>query len=67
MVIDNKFEFGDIVYFKVDLEQMPYIITGIMILEDNSLKYMASGMDESRWCYGVELSLEPNLVLKTNN
>lgn len=56
MVVDNKFEIGQIVYLKTDPEQLPRIITGIMIAPTAALVYWTSmGMVEGRH-YDIEIS-----------
>ena len=65
MVIDNEFDFGDIVYIKVDEEQIPYMIISIRVDPNERLLYLVSGVDDQRWFFAIELSLEINILLKT--
>ena len=67
MLIDNKFDIGAIVYIKVDLDQNPLVLISVRISAGDGLLYLVSGMDEQRWMYDIELSLEPNVILKTSN
>lgn len=39
MVIDNKFEHGDVVYLKTDDEQKPHIVSKIEIFKGGELLY----------------------------
>ena len=64
MLIDNKFEIGDIVYLETDTEQSERIVTGFYV-RDNTLTYgLSCGICES-WHYDFEITLEKN-VLKTS-
>ena len=66
MVIDNKYDFGDIVYLLTDKEQLPRIIRGIEIFKAGELLYAVNcGTQESRH-YEFELSLEKNIVLSSS-
>lgn len=62
MVIDNKFDIGQIVYLKTDEDQLPRIITGLTIRGNNVLVYcLSSGTSES-WHYDFEISEEKVLI-----
>jgi hypothetical protein len=62
MVIDNKFELGEIVYLKTDGEQQPRIVTAIIVCPDNSFLYeLACGVHSSKH-YDFEISQEKNFV-----
>lgn len=48
MVIDNKFNIGDMVYLVTDADQLPRVITNIEIRPGNCLVY--------RLCIGASMS-----------
>ena len=53
----TAFDLGDIVYCKIDPDQVPMIITGISV-RDNGIIYMASNMLMEDGFYTFELSKE---------
>lgn len=58
-----KFQVEDIVYLKTDPEQLPRIITGIL-MRKNGLEYeVTCGADSAVFCYDFELSNEKNLKI----
>lgn len=62
MVIDNKFELGDLVFLKTDIEQMPRLVTAIIVCPDSSFLYeLVCGVHSSKH-YDFEISLEKNLT-----
>lgn len=64
MVIDNKYEIGEIVYLKTDQEQMRRIVVGLKIMPDNILGYgLACGVDVS-YHYDFELTAEEDIAIK---
>jgi hypothetical protein len=68
MTLDNKFEYGDIVYLKTDPDQLGRLITGITYRGsiDNlvyELSYCDDGPSQHR---AVEISEEPDELLKLN-
>lgn len=65
MVIDNRYTFGDIVYLKTDPEQSPRMVTQIRVSPDGLYYDVSMGTIQSSH-YDCELSLEPNIVLKTS-
>ena len=62
MVIDNKFEIGQIVYIKTDTDQDEGLITSIYIHPGNCISYSVSRGDQACTCYGFELSVEKDLT-----
>lgn len=66
MVIENKFDIGDIVYLVTDPDQIRRIITGITIRPTGILYEVSLGATDSDH-YDFELSLEPNIVIKTSS
>ena len=66
MVIDNVFEIADIVYLKMDKEQLARMVTGILI-GPNGLTYrIANGISDT-WQLQIELSKEKDFILTTTN
>jgi len=64
MVVDNKFDFGQIVYLKTDKEQLPRMVTRFSISQTAILYVLAQGTIETTH-YDVEISEEVNVILKT--
>lgn len=62
MVIDNKFEIGQMVYLKTEEEQLPRIITCI-IVDMGSVMYELINCTTTSCHYEFELSLERNQIL----
>ncbi len=60
MTINNKFGFGDTVYFKVDPERKPYMMTDIRINANGGLSYCCSGASEHQWGYEIEITIDMN-------
>lgn len=53
--IDNEYTFGDIVYLKTDKEQLPRMVTTIIVTKVDILYEVYSGVNPSKH-YGYELS-----------
>jgi len=67
MVLDNEFDFGDIVYLKTDKEQCPRIVICILSYKAGELVYkVVCGTLESNH-YPFELSKEINVLIQTTN
>lgn len=66
MVIDNKFDIGDIVYLKTDKDQSPRMITGFLV-GPMALSYRVACGTVDAWQYGIELSKEKDVILSTTN
>lgn len=65
MVVDNKFEFGQVVYLKTDCDQIPRLLTGID-LRPNMIIYQLSCGTISSNHYDFEMSAEKSLVELSN-
>lgn len=65
MIIENKFEIGEIVYLKTDKEQSERLITQITI-SPAGLRYCASMGSADTWHYEIELSSEKNILITTS-
>jgi len=62
MIIDNKFEIGQIVYLKTCKEQTERIITAICVKSFGYILYLLScGAQE------IEISSEKNVLITTTN
>lgn len=66
MVIDNKFNFGDVVYLATDIDQNPRIVTRIVISKE-SLIYELSCGERISSHYDIEITSEKNVLLNTSN
>jgi hypothetical protein len=63
MIIDNKYNLGDLVYLKTDTEQLQRIITSIHINPGN-LIYELSVDNRTSNHYDFEISSEANELIK---
>jgi hypothetical protein len=62
MVVDNKFEHGDIVYLITDPEQMARVVTAFTVCANGCIIYeLSCGATTSRH-YDFEMSLDKNLT-----
>jgi hypothetical protein len=62
MVIDNKFELGEILYLKTDAEQLGRIVTAIIVCPDDSYLYELTCGTHASKHYDFEISQEKNFV-----
>lgn len=62
LTIDNEYNMGDIVYVKTDSEQLPRIVTAIIVTGRDILYECAVFVDISSH-YGFELSPEKDILL----
>jgi hypothetical protein len=63
-IVDNEFAIGDTVYLRNDTTQQPLAVIGIVIHPYHITYKVSAGAFEAS-AYGFELSLEPNVELKT--
>lgn len=66
MVIENKFNFGDVVYLKTDNAQQPRIVTGFSVRQTCITYELACGVTTS-WHWDFEMTYEKDVVLTTTN
>ena len=66
MVIDNKYEFGQEVYLKTDVDQRVRIVTSLIIRPNGCISYELSCGVDTRWHYDFEISTEKNVLITTN-
>lgn len=62
MIIDNKFNIGDIVYLVTDPEQTPRMITAIWVYASGNLRYELSYSEHSTSHYECEITPERNVL-----
>lgn len=63
MIIENKYDFGQIVWLKTDEEQLQRIITKIEVCPTGILYQLSQGKDYS-WHYDFEISDTENVEIK---
>lgn len=66
MVIENKFNFGDIVYLKTDPDQRPRIVTTFSVGVSSILYELSCGTITS-WHRDFEMTAEKDVLLTTTN
>lgn len=66
MVVNNKFQFGDLVYIKTDKEQNTYIVIAFFVT-GKELKYLCACGDKDKYFFEIELSSEKNILMATTN
>lgn len=64
MIINNKFNIGDIVYITTDEDQKPRLIYSIEIFTGGYMVYRVVNGTESSTHYDIELSKEVNVLAK---
>lgn len=64
MVIDNKFEIGDIVYLTTDGEQLKRVVTSIFIRPNEQITYELSCGSHASEHYDFEISIEKNVLVE---
>lgn len=64
MLIENVYDLEEVVYLQVDEDQMPFMITQILVTPLGCMYIISSG-DISFTCYAEELSRERNMELVT--
>lgn len=67
LIINNTFDFGEIVFLKTDTEQKPRIITAIEIFKEGEYLYKCSSGSASSYHYDYELSTERDILLTSTN
>ena len=58
--IATEFTNGQIVYQKVDPDQRELVVTGILVQENNALRYQCADAEESFYFFGFELRDTPD-------
>lgn len=63
MIVNNQFDFGDLVYFLTDPDQQGWYVTGIMIDVGETRQYRLSCGMEACTAYEFEITKEKQLVV----
>jgi len=58
--VDVPFTFGQIVYLKTDIEQLPRQVLSVKVSADNSIMVMLVQGEEAGWHFLVEISAKIN-------
>lgn len=66
MKIDFKYPFGDIVYLKTDIEQLPRQILQVSATS-NGVMYQLTQETFVSWHYEFEIQAEKDIILSTSN
>lgn len=66
MIIENKFDLGDIVYLKTDPDQKKRMVIQISI-RVTGIIYEVNCADRSSWHYEMELSNSKDVLMTTTN
>ena len=62
MVIDNKFNIGDKVYLKTDIDQIARIVITLMVTQGGVSYGLNCGVEES-WHFDFEITKERNVLM----
>lgn len=62
IIVDNKFDHGEIVYLKTDREQLPRLVSCIKVYVQGEVMYELISGTLSSVHYEFEISKEKNLV-----
>lgn len=63
IVVDNKFDIGDIVYLKTDKEQLPRVVFCILVFKNEVIYKLCQGTLVSEH-YDFEISLEKDVLIE---
>jgi len=66
MVINTKYELGDIVYLKTDSDQLERIVTGFSI-KLNSICYNLNQATTESWHWDFEITRDRDVLKTTTN
>lgn len=66
MVIENKFNFGDLVYLSTDPEQKQRIVTAICV-RPGFIEYQLGVGDQYSWHQDFVISIEKDVLKTTTN
>ena len=67
MKINNKYDIGDMVYVRTDVNQIPNIVIAITIYSDTYHTYKINSMDNCSDYRDYEISNEEDISLKVKN
>lgn len=63
MILDNVFEFKQIVYLITDEEQKPRIVTAIQVNPPNEIIYKLANCTTETWHFDFEISEEKSVLV----
>ena len=63
MLVDTKYGLGDLLYLKTDKEQLPRLVSQILICTGGIKYALACGVAET-WHYELEVTTEVNILMK---
>ena len=63
MTIDNEYNLGDIVFLRTDREQLPRLVTRIIVTQSGILYSLANSTTETTH-YEFEIATEINVLIK---
>ena len=66
MIIDNKFDIGEVVFLSTDIDQCTRVVTGITVKPHGLIYALSCGSSES-WHYDFEITIEKDILMTTNN
>lgn len=67
MIIDNKFDIGQEVYIKTDVDQIKGIINSIEVCPNELLIYKVAIRSFTHGYYDFEISAEKDIITATSN
>lgn len=65
--IKTDLNFGDIWYCRSDPDQLPHILTGVVILPGNEIMFKLSYMGDTIELFSFECTQEPSSLAKPND
>lgn len=63
MIIENEFDFGEIVYLKTDINQLPRMVVAIQKGADGGIVYKCAQGPNEFWHYEIEITRDRNTTL----
>jgi hypothetical protein len=63
MILENKYDFEQIVYLKTDPEQLPRIVTRMTINKGGLISYALNSGPMESYHYEFEISQEKNVLI----
>jgi hypothetical protein len=66
MILEAKYNFGDILYLKTDKDQLARIMTRVQCTKDSTMYELSCG-SASSWHFEYEICVEKSVVMPTQN
>jgi hypothetical protein len=66
MILEAKYNWGDILYLKTDKDQLPRILTRMQFSKDSTMYELSCG-NGSSWHFDFEMSVEKAVIFATTN